>query len=84
MSLGVPVVATAVGSVSEVIGLDYPTVLAPPGNDEKLSESLLSVVANQTLRERLATLGRARVESHFSFARRMAKVAGVYDDLLAR
>jgi glycosyltransferase involved in cell wall biosynthesis len=82
MALEVPIVATSVGSVSDVIGGNNPVSLVRPGDIQQMAESLTTMVKNSELRIQVAATGRQRVESHFSFSRRMERVAGVYNELL--
>jgi colanic acid/amylovoran biosynthesis glycosyltransferase len=64
MAYGVPVVATAVGGVPELLE-DGAGVLVPPGNADALTEALARVLASATLRAQLAQAGRRRVEAEF-------------------
>jgi glycosyltransferase involved in cell wall biosynthesis len=72
---GVPVVASAVGSIPEVGG---PAVLlGPPRDVDALAANLHWVVADPGMRERLATRGRRNVE-RYSWERTGAALADLY------
>src|SRR5262249_33102079 len=63
MAAGVPVVASAVGSLPEVLG-EGAGMLVPPGDAEALRRALESLWAPRT-RESLASAARRRVESRY-------------------
>ncbi len=60
MSLGVPVVATRAGAVSEVAG--DAALLVPTGDPTALATAIGSVLDSPELRHRLSASGKARVE----------------------
>lgn len=65
MQAGVPVVATAVGSVSEAV-IDGETGLIVPEEDAAaLARALASLLADEPLRRRLAEAGKALALDHF-------------------
>jgi glycosyltransferase involved in cell wall biosynthesis len=61
MAAGVPVVATAVGAVPEVVG--DAAVLVPPADPGALAGGLGRVLDDETLRDGLVSAGRARAAS---------------------
>jgi glycosyltransferase involved in cell wall biosynthesis len=69
MAAGLPVVASAVGGVPELV-LDGETgALVPPGDSAALAGALARLTADPELRERLGQAGRRRVELEFSLER---------------
>jgi len=64
MAYGVPVIATAVGGVPELLE-DGAGILVPPGDADALTEALTRVLGSPTLRAELAHAGRRRVEADF-------------------
>lgn len=64
MAYGVPVIATRVGGVPELLE-DGAGVLVPPGDAEALTEALARVLGSAALRAELARAGRRRVEAEF-------------------
>ena len=64
MAYGVPVIATRVGGVPELLE-DGAGVLVPPGDADALTEALARVLGSATLRAELAHAGRRRVEAEF-------------------
>jgi glycosyltransferase involved in cell wall biosynthesis len=82
MALGVPVVATAVGGVPQLIDEDHEGLLIPPGSVHDLVVALDCLLSDATQRDRLGRAGRNKVETRYSFAARMARLRSFYDELL--
>jgi glycosyltransferase involved in cell wall biosynthesis len=61
MSVGVPVVASAVGGVPEVAG--YAALLVPPEDPDALAAALHTAVHNEDERARLISVGQARARA---------------------
>jgi glycosyltransferase involved in cell wall biosynthesis len=76
MSCNVPVVATSVGGVPELLG-GGAGLLVPPGDKDALVGSLERILLDEHLRQEIARRGRLRVEAQFSVERTVA-------DLVAR
>ncbi len=83
MACGVPVVATAVGAVPNVITDEANGLLIQPGEASPLTLALSRLLSNEDLRTQFASAGHRTIEEQFSFKHRMQKVAAVYDSLLA-
>lgn len=64
---GTPVVATRVGGVPEVVDHETTGLLCPPRQPDALAATLGEVVDDRTLRDQLATAGRAAVEGGFTW-----------------
>jgi glycosyltransferase involved in cell wall biosynthesis len=64
MAYGVPVIATEVGGVPELLE-NGAGVLVPPRDAGALTEALARVLGSSTLRAELAHAGRRRVEAEF-------------------
>lgn len=62
MASSVPVVASDVGGISEVVESGETGLLVPPGDVEELAGALLRLLSNEDWARRLATAGRARVD----------------------
>jgi glycosyltransferase involved in cell wall biosynthesis len=67
MACGLPVLASAVGGVPELVA--DAGVLVPPNDAEALADALAELLADRERRRALGAAGRARVESEFSLAR---------------
>lgn len=84
MAMQVPVLATRIAGVPRVIDDGRDGLLVSPGSVEELTTGLRRLYQEEQLRSRLGQEGRRTIEERYSFARRMAKVARVYDELLGR
>jgi glycosyltransferase involved in cell wall biosynthesis len=82
MALGVPVVATRVGGVASVIEDRVNGRLIEPGRIDALAASISELLGDPALRQQLGEAGRCTVERRYSFAKRMQRLAGIYDDML--
>jgi glycosyltransferase involved in cell wall biosynthesis len=83
MALEVPVVSTRVAGVPRLIEDGINGLLVPPGSVPDLAQAMRQILADDHLRARLAHAGRSTVVEKYSFAERMKKLAGLYDNLLA-
>jgi glycosyltransferase involved in cell wall biosynthesis len=81
MGAGLPVVATRVGGVPEVVEEGRTGLLAPAGDDEQLAGLILRLAADPELRERLGQAGRERAVEFFSEDRMVASYDQIYHDL---
>ena len=81
MVAGVPVVATAAGSVPEVVGDG--ALLVPPGDTDALGAALASVLDDPARSAALVAAGRARAAS-FSWADCARGMAALYRDVAGR
>lgn len=83
MAYGVPVVATAVGGVPELLERDA-GLLVPPRDVDALEDALARVLGSMTLRAELARAGRRRVEAEFDVAAIAGELARRFDGTGAR
>ncbi|MCA1686340.1 MAG: glycosyltransferase, partial [Planctomycetia bacterium] len=81
MAAGLPVAATRVGGVPEVVDEGQTGLLVPAGDDASLAEAVLRLGADAALRERMGRAGRERAASVFSEDRMHAEYARVYREL---
>ena len=80
---GVPVVATAIGGVPEVVSDGRNGFLAPVDNVEALAERVVQLLEDAPLRQRLGQLGREEVLARFSPEARARAMEALYDEVLA-
>jgi glycosyltransferase involved in cell wall biosynthesis len=84
LSMEVPVVATRLPGVQRVLRHGENGLLVEPGSVEALAGALGRLLRDADLRRRLAEEARGSVETDYSFAVRMRKLADLYDALLGR
>ncbi|MGZ4618827.1 MAG: glycosyltransferase family 4 protein [Frankiaceae bacterium] len=80
MSAGVPIIATAVGGVPEIVLHGETGVLvSPPPDPARLAAAIQPVVEDESLRERLGDAARARFAAYFTAEAWAGRVRDVYD-----
>lgn len=85
MAAGLPVVATRVGGVPEIIDHDRNGLLVAPRDDRALAAALLRLIDRPTLATRLGHAARRTVETRFSFDRMAGEFESLYlGELAAR
>jgi len=82
MASGVPVVATNVGGIPEVVQDSETGILVNPGAPDELAAAILRLYNDQELRERLSRLGQECVESNFRIQETARKTEYLYLKLL--
>ncbi len=83
MAHSLPIVATAVGEVPQVVVNGGTGFLVEPGSPEALARSIETLLHNEGLRERFGQAGRQRVLEVFSAQRMTADYVAVYRRALA-
>jgi L-malate glycosyltransferase len=82
MAAGLPVVATQVGGIPEVVEDNKTGLLADSGDDTALAERILRLARDPALRHQLGALGRARALAMFSERQMHAQYARSYQEML--
>jgi glycosyltransferase involved in cell wall biosynthesis len=78
MGHGVPVVATSVGGLPEVVSDGENGFLAPSGDAEVLAQRVLCILEDPLLRRRLGQRARQDMASRFSFGARLRALDDIY------
>lgn len=81
MAAGVPVLASAVGGLPEIVE-DGVTGLLTGNSSEQIADGMLRMMADEALRERLGLHGRARVEQAFTTEHMMRSTLRIYEKVL--
>lgn len=81
MAMGVPVVASEVGGLKELVASDC-GFLAKPRDVNDFGEKIGRLLGDENLREDMGRKARARVESEFSIQKTTQKLVSVYRQLL--
>ena len=82
MALGIPVVATDVGGIPEVVIHEETGILIPPKDSDALASAMIDLLQNNFKAQKMGEAGRDRVEKHFSLARTIEKTECLYKKLL--
>jgi glycosyltransferase involved in cell wall biosynthesis len=84
MAAGRPVVATQIDALAEAVVAGQTGVLVPPKDPAALAAALEELLSNGELRQRMGGAARARAAEVFAADAAAAKMASVYDQVLAR
>jgi glycosyltransferase involved in cell wall biosynthesis len=84
MACAIPVVASAVGGIPELVQEDVTGLLVPPGEHVVLADKILQLLTNPQTAVRLGTSARRTVCSQFSIDNMVSQTSQVYHALLTR
>ena len=81
LALGIPVVATGVGGLPEVV--DGGGLIVPKEDPRALAEAVVRLLSEETLRRKLSEAGREHVRSRYDVEKVAGEIERVYQELLA-
>ena len=82
MAAGVPVVATAVGGIPEVITDGRDGLLVPPSDSQALAKAISRILSDQELRESLVQNAKQKVHDYFSVEKMVYDHEKLYAEVL--
>jgi len=82
MMAGLPVVATRVGGVPELVADGVTGFLVPPRDPDALAEALQKLIADPELRRRMGQAGREKALKEFTLGRMLRETERVYREVL--
>jgi L-malate glycosyltransferase len=82
MASRLPVLATAVGGIPELVVHGETGLLVPPGDSVRLTEALAQLLSSAEQRTRMGLAGRKRIEDNFTLARKISRTEELYLELL--
>ena len=81
---GVPVVATGVGGVVDIVEDQRTGLLCAPGDPKDLAAKVLRIYRDRDLAGRIASAARRTVESEFNLERMMERTIAVYEEAMKK
>lgn len=78
MRAGLPVIASQVGGLAELVINNETGILIPPGNAEAISVAIQKLLADQALAQKMGQAGRERFLNHFTVEQTTKKTVEVY------
>jgi glycosyltransferase involved in cell wall biosynthesis len=81
MLAGLPIVATRVSAVPEIVIDGVTGILAPPGDEDGIAAGLTALISDPERRRELGEAGRRRAREEFSVARMTDRTVAVYESL---
>ncbi len=82
MAMEVPVIATNIGGIPEVIDDGKTGIIIPPGNADALCEAIKYLIQNPGVRIQMGKNGRARVLERFTIEQNVRKTEDVFLSLV--
>jgi len=83
LSAGLPVLATAVGGVPEIIEDGVSGLLVPPNDPALLASSAIRLIQDASLRARLGSAAQRFMEEHYSLKAAVKRLETVYLEMMA-
>jgi L-malate glycosyltransferase len=84
MANRLPVLATEVGGIPELVINGETGLLVPPGDSARLTGALARLLSSAEERTRLGLAGRRRIEEHFTLAKKISRTEELYLELLKK
>jgi glycosyltransferase involved in cell wall biosynthesis len=84
MACGLPVVATAVGGMPEVIEDGVSGRLVPPRNPASMAEAIISLLRNDDLRRSMGAAARRRIEQRFAWPGIAERTVAFYREVIEK
>ena len=82
MAVGLPVVASAVGGLPEVVDHGTTGLLVPPEDPEALARALASLLTDPCTARRMGAAGRNRVAGRFTKTDMAQRMTAIYEELI--
>ena len=83
MASKLPIVATRVGGIPELVIDGETGVLVPPDDADQLAAGLCKVLESPQLRKKMGCAGRQRIEETFTLERKLNETEKLYLSMLA-
>ncbi len=84
MAAGVPVVATSVGGVPEVLKHEITGLLSKSNEADELAENIIKIIKNPALGEKMAENAKKEIKEKYSLAAMLDKIESVYMELVSK
>ncbi len=81
---GVPVIATRMGGLVDIIEHEKDGLLVPPNDPSALAEAVIRLLKNPALAEALTTTLRQKVEKEFNLETMFEKTLAVYEEAVSK
>lgn len=82
MTIGTPVIASALGGPMEIIENGRSGFLVPPGNAEKLAEAAGRLLSDRERAASISEAARRRIDERFLIERNIRRIEEIYSELL--
>ena len=82
MSRRVPIIASRVGAIPEIVVDGETGILVEPRNVDQLGGAMTRLLNDRALRKYMGLLGAARLEEHFSVEKMVDGTLAIYENIL--
>jgi glycosyltransferase involved in cell wall biosynthesis len=82
MAQSVPIIASEVSAIPEIVNHAETGLLVPPRDADALAEALRLLLGDKALRRYLGLMGQDRLETHFTAERMIGETVALYEHLL--
>jgi len=82
MASGLPVIASKVGAIPEIIKDNLNGLLVEQNNPEQLSQKIELLLDDTALRIKLSNAGRKHVEENFTWEKHLGKLLKIYEQII--
>ncbi len=82
MASRLPVVATDVGGVSEIVINNETGILVPPQNPQALAEAILTVLSDSHRVRNMGKMGQERIKENFTVEKMVKATEDLYEDII--
>ena len=85
MAFGLPVIASKIGPIVDVVSLEEGSaLLIDPGNTEEIARIIIKLLHDESLRDELSAKGRKLASSRFSWSRTAQDMLDIYSELVQK
>jgi glycosyltransferase involved in cell wall biosynthesis len=84
MAMKVPVIASRIGGLEEIVAHEKTGLLVTPSDPMALAEAIRKLADNPAIRRRMGEAGRRRVVDNFGIETTVRETEGLYFDILVR
>ena len=84
MATGLPIVASHVGGIPELVVNGETGFLVSPASKEEIKEAIIKLLNNPELRKEMGQIARKRFETHFSLPQMVQKYIEVYEEVVRK
>jgi glycosyltransferase involved in cell wall biosynthesis len=83
MRAGLPIIATAVGGIGELVENNGTGILVSHGDEDALSKALRELIQAPKLRTALGQAGESKFQAQFTLQRMLEKIDGIYQEIFS-
>jgi len=83
MAVGLPVVASRAGGITDIVSEGETGFLVPPGDERALAERMLQLCTDPVVRQRMGQAGEKKVRTHFDLDATVEETMRIYEGILS-